>query len=149
MGRLYKPFIFYESQIEKKTSLARSFSPPCSWAWFVRAVNRKPAGRRPVQAGHRVLCGSFAGRNPMGLLRLDAAPNTLLFAGRLLAGRRRRPQSPETPQGCRIGGRGGGQSGSGVLLVHRAPSLRRKLDSRPRGLAHDHGRPDHRTSLHR
>jgi Flp pilus assembly protein TadD len=91
MAALYKPFIFYESQVEK-TSLAVFLTALFLWL-FVRALNLKPrAASHQPRIGY--LLWPLASGIALGLAALTRA-NTLLFAPLLpLAYLFNRPRSP-------------------------------------------------------
>ena len=94
MAALYKPFIFYESQIEK-TALAIFLTALFLWL-FVKALSLKPhpSSRRP-DVGH--MLWPFASGIALGLAALTRA-NTLLFAPLLpLAYLLNRPRSSVPP----------------------------------------------------
>ena len=122
IAALYKPLIFYESQIEK-TALAVFLTALLVWL-FVKALSLKPqaAGRRP---GIGYLLWPSASGIALGLVALTRA-NTLLFAPLLPVALAFRP---------RAGGRRpriGAAAASllGVLLVIAPVSIRNSLLTR-------------------
>jgi 4-amino-4-deoxy-L-arabinose transferase-like glycosyltransferase len=122
MAALYKPFIFYESQIEK-TALAIFLTALFLWL-FVRATSRKPqAGGRQTDIGY--LLWPFAGGIALGLAALTRA-NTLIFAPLLSLALVLKPQVAS--RRLRIGAAAAGLLG--VLLVIAPVSIRNSVLAR-------------------
>jgi 4-amino-4-deoxy-L-arabinose transferase-like glycosyltransferase len=122
LAALYKPFIFYESQIEK-TALAVFLTALFLWL-FVRASSRKPqaASRQP---GIGYLLWPLASGVALGLAALTRA-NTLLFAPLLPLALALKPQA--TSRKFRI--QAAAASLLGVLLVVAPVSIRNSILAR-------------------
>jgi 4-amino-4-deoxy-L-arabinose transferase-like glycosyltransferase len=119
MAALYKPFIFYESQIEK-TALAVFLTALFLWL-FVRASSFKPqtSSRGP---GIRYILWPFTSGIALGLAALTRA-NTLLFAPLLPLAMGLKPQA--TSRKLRI--QAAAASLLGVLLVITPVSIRNSI----------------------
>jgi 4-amino-4-deoxy-L-arabinose transferase-like glycosyltransferase len=122
MAALYKPFIFYESQIEK-TSLAIFLTAIFLWL-FVRTSSLKPqtASR---QAGIGYLLWPLASGVALGLAALTRA-NTLVFAPLLPLAMALKPQA--TNRKLRI--QAAAASLLGVLLIVAPVSIRNSILAR-------------------
>jgi Flp pilus assembly protein TadD len=122
IAALYKPLIFYESQIEK-TSLAVFLAALLLWL-FVRASSRKPqAASRQSVIGY--LLWPLASGIALGLAALTRA-NTLLFAPLLPLALTLKPQA--TSRKLRI--QAAAASLFGVLLVIAPVSIRNSVLAR-------------------
>jgi Tfp pilus assembly protein PilF len=123
MAALYKPLIFYESQIEK-TALAVFLSALFLWL-FVRCLAPHPHSRPPRPASFALLLWPLSAGIVLGLAALTRA-NTLLFAPLLPLALAFGPQAKCRKSRIRTGAAGL----LGVLLVVAPVSIRNSLLTR-------------------